>query len=220
MAFPRIWYRDVATNELSGPLQQPLHPRPGQDTVLESDIRAVFPLGAPDATHVYPVGTIFQPCSWDGTTFTNGPPPSRVPSTRLARVQWRARQQARRIQTWQGEVRESYGRVYASDDLGKIRDALVFALSGLNRFLRGGRTLAEKETALIGWAAGPTGAATLPSFATAAAAATAKTTGYVWSSWRTGRAIALGATPPTGLQLAAAPDPDDLLDVAWIGRLT
>ena len=82
MAFPRIWYRDVATNESgpcspwvslryfrlpdgddlsacffdgthsqtdrsparvpqSGPLQQPLNPRPGQDTVLESDIRAV-----------------------------------------------------------------------------------------------------------------------------------------------------------------------------------
>ena len=220
MPFPRIWYRNLATNELNGPLQQPLDPRPGQDTVLESDIRAVFPLGVADDTHVYPTGTIYQPCFFDGTTFTNGPEPSRVPQTRLARVQWRARQQARRIQTWQGEIRQSYGRVYSSADLSKIRDALVYALSGLNRFLRGGRTLAEKEAALIGWAAGPTGADTLPSFATAAAAATAKTTGYVWSSWRTGRAIALDATPPTGQQFAAAPDPDDLLDVAWIGRLT
>ena len=95
-------------------------------------------------------------------SFTNGPVPRRVPQTRLARVQWRARKQARRIQTWQGEIRQSYGRVYSSADLSKIRDALVYALSGLNRFLLGGRSLAEKEAALIGWAAGPTGANTLP----------------------------------------------------------
>ena len=99
MPFPRIWYRDLVTDELNGPLQQPPNPPSGQDTVLESAIRAVFPLGSPDATHVYPTGTIYQPCFFDGTTFTNGPVPSRVPQTRLARVQWRARQQARRIQT-------------------------------------------------------------------------------------------------------------------------
>ena len=218
--YPRIWYRDVATNELNGPLQQPGNPPRGQVVVLESDIRAVFPLGVADATHVYPVGEIFQPCFWDGSTFTNGPVPRRVPQTRLARIQWRARQEARRIAAWQAEVRESYGRVYSSADLSKIRDALVYALSGLNRFLRGSHTLAVKEAALIGWAAGPSGAVTLPTFATAAAAATAKTTGYTWSSWSTGLPITVGATPPTGQQFAAAPDPDDLLDVAWIGRLT
>ena len=218
--YPRIWYRDTSTNELNGPLQQPGDPPRGQVVVLESDIRAVFPLGTVDDTHVFPTGTIYQPCFFDGTTFTNGPVPRRVPSTRLARVQWRAREQARRIQTWQTEVRESYGRVYSSADLSKIRDALVFALSGLNRFLRGGHTLAVKETALIGWAAGPSGAVTLPTFATAAAAATAKTTGYTWAAWSTGLPITVGATPPSGQQFAAAPSPDDLLDVAWIDRLT
>ena len=180
----------------------------------------MFPLGSPDDTHVYPTGTIFQPCSWDGSTFTNGPVPRRVPQTRLARVQWRAQKEARRIEAWQSEVRQNFGRIYSDSDVGKIQDALVFASIGLSRFLRGGHSLEVKEAALIGWSAGPSGAVTLPTFATAAAAATIKSFAYTWSAWATGRAIALDATPPTGQRFGAAPTPSDLLDQDWIDRLT
>ena len=54
--------------------------------MLESTIRAAFPLGTVNATNVYPTGTIFQPCYWDGTTFTNGPTPRWVPQTQIARM--------------------------------------------------------------------------------------------------------------------------------------
>ena len=218
--YPRIWYRDTATNLLNGPLQQPARPPRGQDVVLETAIRGVFPLGTVDSTNVYPTGTIFQPCYWDGTTFTNGPTPRWVPQTQIARLKWRARQEVRRIQRWQGEIRQNYGRVYSSSDLAKIRDGLHFALVGLNRFLRGGQPLAVKETMLIGWAGGPTGAVTLPAFATAAVAATQKTVAYTWASWSTGLPIAIDATPPTGEMFATAPDPSDLLGMDWIEGLT
>ena len=107
--YPRIWYRDTATNQLNGPLQQPARPPRGQDVVLETAIRGVFPLGSVDATHVYPTGKIYQPCFFDGTTFTNGPTPRWVPQTQIARLKFRAKQEVRRLQQWQGEVRQNYG---------------------------------------------------------------------------------------------------------------
>ena len=110
--------------------------------------------------------------------------------------------------------------MYSSGDLAKIRDGLHFALVGLNRFLRGGQPLAVKETMLIGWAGGPTGAGTLPELAAAAVAATQKATAYTWASWVTGLPIAIDATPPTGEMFATAPDPADLLGTDWIEGLT
>ena len=218
--YPRIWYRNTTSNLLNGPLQQKAIPPAGQVTVLESTIRAAFPLGVADATNVYPTGTIFQPCYWDGTTFTNGPTPRWVPKTQLARLKWRARQEVGRIQQWQSEIRQNYGRVFSSGDLGKIRDSLFYALVGLNRFLRGSHPLSVKETMIRGWALGPSGAATLPLFAAAGAAATAKTSAYVWASWSSGQAIALSATLPTGQQFATEPDAADLLTTSWIDGLT
>ena len=92
----------------------------------------------------------------------------------------------RRIFSWQSDVRQNYGRIYSSTDLAKIRDGLHYALVGLNRFLRGGPPLAVKETMLIGWAGGPTGASTLAAFSAAAVSAAAKTDAYTWASWVTG----------------------------------
>ena len=220
MASPRIWYRDTSTNLLNGPLQQPARPPRGQVAVLESAIRAVFPEGQPDATNVYPTGTIFQPAYWDGAVFTNGPTPRWVPQTQISRLKWRARQEVRRILDWERQVRASYIHVYSSSDLDKIRDGLHFALVGINRFLRGGQPLAVKETMLIGWAAGPTSAVTLPTFAAAAVAATQKTAAYTWASWVTGLPIAVDATPPAGEMFATAPNPSDLLGTDWIEGLT
>ena len=218
--YPRIWYRDTATNQLNGPLQQPANPPPGQDVVLETAIRGVFPLGSPDATNVLETGKIWQPCFFDGTTFTNGSPPRWYPQTQIARLKWRARTEVCRIFSWQSDVRQNYGRIYSSTDLAKIRDGLHYALVGLNRFLRGGHPLAVKETMLIGWAAGPSGAVTLPAYAAAAVAATQKTGAYTWSSWVTGLPIAVDATPPTGEMFATSPAPADLLNENWINALT
>ena len=89
----------------------------------------------------------------------------------------------RRIFSWQSDVRQNYGRIYSSTDLAKIRDGLHYALVGLNRFLRGGHPLAVKETMLIGWAGGPTGASTLAAFSAAAVSAAAKTDAYTWASY-------------------------------------
>ena len=218
--YPRIWYRRASDNLLNGPLQQPARPPRGQSTVLESSIRAVYPAGSPDATHVYDTGKIYQPCYWDGTTFTNGPTPRWVPQTQIARLKFRAKQEVLRIQQWQGDVRQNYGRIYSSGDLEKIRDGLVYAMVGLNRFLRGGQPLAVKESMIIGWAAGPSGAVTLPAYAGAAVAAAQKTTGYTWAAWSTGLPIAVDATPPAGEMFATAPAPADLLTLDWIDSLT
>ena len=143
--YPRIWYRDVATNELNGPLQQPGNPPRGQVVVLESDIRAVFPLGVADATHVYPTGTILSALflGWVDVHERTGAEARPANTARSDPVAGSASKPAG-SQTWQAEVRESYGRVYSSADLSKIRDALVYALSGLNRFLRGGRYAGRK----------------------------------------------------------------------------
>ena len=183
----------------------PENPPPGQDVVLETAIRGVFPLGSPNATNVLETGRIWQPCFFDGTTFTNGSSPRWYPQTQIARLKWRARNEVRRIFSWQSDVRQNYGRIYSSTDLAKIRNGLHYELVGLNRFLRGGHPLAVKETMLIGWAGGPTGASTLAAFSAAAVSAAAKTDAYTWASWVTGLPIAVDATPPTGEMLRPRP---------------
>ena len=82
----------------------------------------------------------------------------------------------------------------------------------------------KEETALIGWAAGPTGRGNAADLRDRGGGGHVEDYGLhmEFLETRLPGDSRLGARRDShrAQQFAAAPDPDDLLDVAWIGRLT